>query len=85
MLTNSIREHYQIKPIKPDWKEFELKNSYGSKVLIDNKNVLQKFIMDNSDKDSISYREIDYNIQLTSDFKIIGKTGKSKGLSYSVL
>jgi len=85
MLTNNIREHYQIKPIKSDWKELELKNGYGSKVLIDKKNVLQKFIMDNSDKDSISYREIDYNVQLTSDFRIIGKTGKSKGLSYSVL
>lgn len=85
MLTNSIRKHYQIKPILPDWKEFELKNGYGSKVLIDKKNVLQKFIMDNSDKDSISYREIDYNIQLTDNFKIITKTGKTKGLSYSVL
>ena len=85
MLTNSIREHYQIKPIKPDWKELELKNGYGSKILIDKKNVLQKFIMDNSDKDRISYREIDYNIQLTDDFKIIGRTGKSKGLSYSIL
>lgn len=85
MLTNNIREHYQIKPIKQDWKEFELKNSHGSRVLIDKKNVLQKLIVDHSDKDSISYREVDYNIQLTSDFKIIGKTGKSKGLSYSVL
>lgn len=85
MLTNNIREHYQIKPINPDWKELEVKNGYGSKVLIDKYNVLQKFIKDNSDKDRISYREIDYNIQLTSDFKIIGKTGKSKGLSYSVL
>ena len=85
MLTNSIREYYQIKSIKSDWKEVELKNGYGSKVLIDKKNVLQKFIMDNSDKDTISYREIDYNVQLTNDFKIIGKTGKSKGLSYSVL
>ena len=85
MLTNSIREHYQIKPIKSDWKEYELKNGYGSKVLIDKENILQKFIMDNSDKGNISYREIDYNVQLTSDFKIISKTGKSKGLSYSAL
>jgi len=85
MLTNNIREHYQIKPINPYWKELELKNGYGSKVLIDKYNVLQKFIKDNSNKGRISYREIDYNIQLTSDFKIIGKTGKSKGLSYSVL
>jgi Immunity protein 26 len=85
MLTNSIREYYQIKPIKSDWKEVVLKNGYGSKVLIDKKNVLHKFIIDNSDKDTISYREIDYNVQLTNDFKIIGKTGKSKGLSYSVL
>ena len=85
MLTNNIREHYQIKPIKPEWKEHELKNGYGSKVLIDKENVLQKFIMGNSDKGNISYREIDYNVQLTSDFKIISKTGKSKGLSYSAL
>ena len=85
MLTNKIREYYQIKPINPGWKEIELKNGYGSKVLIDKKNVLHKFIMDNSDEESLSYREIDYNIQLTSDYKIIGKTGKAKGLSYSVL
>lgn len=63
----------------------ELKNGHGSKVLIDKKNVLQKFIMDNTDKISISYREIDYNIQLSSDFKILGKTGKLKGLTYSAL
>src|SRR4030095_4051233 len=31
------------------------------------------------------YREIDYNIQLNNDFKIITKTGKLKGLSYSAL
>jgi hypothetical protein len=85
MLTNSIREHYQIKPIKPEWKEYELKNGYGSKVLIDINNILHKFIMDNSNENSISYREIDYDIHLTNDFKIIGKTGKLKGLSYSVL
>jgi hypothetical protein len=85
MLTNSIREHYQIKPIKPGWKELELKNSAGSKVLIDKNNILQKLIIDNSDKDKISYKEIDYHIQLTKDYKIITKTGKIKGLSYSAL
>jgi hypothetical protein len=85
MLTNSIREHYQIKPIKPGWKGLEIKNYAGSKVLIDKNNVLQKLIIDNSDKGKISYREIDYHIQLTKDYKIITKTGKIKGLSYSAL
>lgn len=85
MLTNNIREYYKIKPIKSDWKEFELKKAYGYKVLIDKKNVLQKLIMDNSDLGNISYKEVDYNVPLTSDFKIITKTGKLKGLSYSVL
>lgn len=85
MLTNYIREYFNIKPLKLDWKEYELKNGYGSKVFIDKNNVLQKFIMDTSDRGNILYREIDYNIQLTSDFKIISKTGKTKGLSYSVL
>ena len=85
MLTNNIREYYKIKPIKSDWKEFELKKAYGCKVLIDKKNVLQKLIMDNSDLGNISYKEVDYNVPLTSDFKIITKTGKLKGLSYSVL
>lgn len=85
MLTNSIREHYQIKPIKPGWKELELKDIHSSKVLIDKNNVLQKRIEDNWNKDRPFYRETDYNIRLTKDFKIITKTGKIKGLSSSAL
>ncbi len=85
MLTNNIREHYQIKPIKPGWKELELKNIHSSKVLIDKNNVLQKLIEDNWNKDRPFYRETDYHIQLTTDFKIITKTGKIKGLSSSAL
>jgi hypothetical protein len=82
MLTNSIRRHFGIKEIDKSWKKLEVKDLWKGHVLIDTANVIQKLIYPVKD-DDFSYREVDYEVELNSDFKIVGKRGKVQPLTAS--
>lgn len=82
MLTNIIRRHFGIKEINKSWKKLEVKDLWKGYLLIDKANVIQKLIYPAKEGD-FSYREIDYEVELNSDFKIIGKRGKIQSLTAS--
>jgi hypothetical protein len=75
MLTNAIRRHFGIKEIDSSWRKLEVKDLWQGYLLVDKDNVVQKLIYP-APKDSFSYREVDYILQLNKDFKIEGKRGK---------
>lgn len=83
MLTNKIREHFGLKKIDISWKKFELKGLRPSHyILIDESNVIQKLIYP-QERGKLYYQEIDYEVPLDSQSKIIGKRGKIQPLTYS--
>lgn len=75
MLTNSIRRYFGIKEIDSSWRKLDVKGLWQGYLLADNDNVVQKLIYP-VPKDSFSYREVDYDVQLNKDLKIEGKRGK---------
>ncbi|MCM5530625.1 Imm26 family immunity protein [Parasegetibacter sp. NRK P23] len=82
MLTNSIRRHFGIKEIDKSWKRLEVKDLWKGYLLIDNANIIQKLVYPIK-VDNFSYREVDYEVQLNSEFKIVGKRGKVQPLTAS--
>lgn len=81
MLTNSIRKYFGIKQIDKSWKKLTVKDLWQGHVLVDKKNVIQKLIYPVPTDDDFSYREVDYNISLSRELKIIGKKGKVQPLT----
>ena len=75
MLTNSIRRHYGIKEVDGRWRKLDVKDLWQGHLLVDDDNVIQKLIYP-VPTDSFSYREVDYDVQLNKDSKIVGKHGK---------
>lgn len=84
MLTNELRKFYGIKLLDEAWKKLPVKGMKGTYVLVDDENVIQKFILPKSGQ-YLHYREVDYCIQLSADNKVIGKKGKVQPLSYAVI
>jgi hypothetical protein len=82
MLTNSIRRHFGIKEIDKSWKRLEVKDLWQGHLLVDNANIVQKLIYPIKENE-FSYREVDYEVELNSDFKILGKRGKVQPLTAS--
>jgi len=77
-----MRRHFGIKEIDKSWKKLDVKDLWNGYLLIDNANVIQKLIYPVTEGD-FSYREVDYEIKLNSDFKIVGKRGKVQPLTAS--
>jgi hypothetical protein len=75
MLTNTIRRHFGIKEIDQTWQRLEVKGLLSGYLLVDTSNVIQKLIFPIKDN-YFSYREVDHEVELNSDLKIIGKRGK---------
>jgi hypothetical protein len=82
MLTNEIREFYGISPVNDAWRKLQVKGLYNGFIFVDDQNVIRKQIRIDSGADFF-YQEIDYEIQLSEDLRIIGKRGKDNPLTYA--
>lgn len=63
-------------------KKLEVKDLRKGYLLIDNANIIQKLIYPIKE-DDFSYREVDYEVELNSEFRIVGKRGKVQPLTAS--